>query len=340
MIKDDAMKYFVVFSVILLILYLAGFVNKQNNDFDFMSRDFTTAIKGFAILTVVWGHTGGRLSVEGIQFIAGVGVTLFLICSGYGLEMSYQKNGLKGFWKKRFLKVCIPFWIVELMGLLVTQTFNIKKYLLDAAFIKNATGYGWFMQYIVICYILFFIVKALSERTKINDVWMIIVVFAVWFIIDSCFFAEPSMPALRARQMLSFPVGMIVAKNKDSIEKMISGKKASLRIIGGGITGLTVMGLTQLSVIKALPYLASNAIALFSVLPLAVAVVCFMNTFYVLLNNSFLLKTGLLSYEIYLVHAYTLGIVDHSILSLLLFLVTTIILALTLRVANKYLHLN
>lgn len=100
------------------------------------------------------------------------------------------------------------------------------------------------------------------------------------------------------------------------------------------------MGLTQLSVIKALPYLASNAIALFSVLPLAVAVVCFMNTFYVLLNNSFLLKTGLLSYEIYLVHAYTLGIVDHSILSLLLFLVTTIILALTLRVANKYLHLN
>lgn len=249
------MKYFVVFSVILLILYLAGFVKKQNNDFDFMSRDFTTAIKGFAILTVVWGHTGGRLSVEGIQFIAGVGVTLFLICSGYGLEMSYQKNGLKGFWKKRFLKVCIPFWIVELMGLLVTQTFNIKKYLLDAAFIKNATGYGWFMQYIVICYILFFIVKALSERTKINDVWMIIVVFAVWFIIESCFFAEPSMPALRARQMLSFPVGMIVAKNKDSIEKMISGKKASLRIMGG-ITGLTVMGLTQLSVIKALPYIS------------------------------------------------------------------------------------
>lgn len=46
------------------------------------------------------------LSVGGIQFIGGIGVALFLICSGYGLEVSYEKNGLKDFWMKRMLGVC------------------------------------------------------------------------------------------------------------------------------------------------------------------------------------------------------------------------------------------
>ena len=121
------MKIFATLSAIFLILYMMGFVKKSNADFSFMSMNITTAIKGFSILTVMWAHAGARLGVGGIQFIAGVGVALFLICSGYGLEMSYQKNGLKGFWEKRFLKVCIPFWIVELVGLLVTQQFEIKK---------------------------------------------------------------------------------------------------------------------------------------------------------------------------------------------------------------------
>jgi len=219
-------------------LYLVGFIRKKdaaNKDFLFMSIGFTTAIKGFAILTVVWAHTGAALGVGGIQFIAGVGVALFLICSGYGLEMSYQKNGLKGFWKKRFLKVCLPFWIVELAGLLITQQFEIKKYLLDVAFIHPATGYGWFMQYIVICYILFFGVKAVVEKTKINERWLLLIVFTAWFIIDSIFFASPDMPFLKARQMYSFAFGMMIAKNKDKIEDFLTRKRTSVLIIGGGV---------------------------------------------------------------------------------------------------------
>lgn len=81
------MKYFAIFTLILGFLYLIGFINtSRNSEIKFMDKPFTTAIKGFSILTVVWAHTGGRLGVGGIQFIAGVGVSLFIICSGYGLE--------------------------------------------------------------------------------------------------------------------------------------------------------------------------------------------------------------------------------------------------------------
>ena len=146
------MKYFVFFSTILLILYLVEFVKKDNRTFTFMDKDFTTAIKGFSILTVMWAHAGARLGVGGIQFIAGVGVALFLICSGYGLEMSYQRNGLKGFWKKRFLKVCIPFWIVELVGLLITQQFEIKKYLCLLARLQVMVGSCSILSSAIFCF--------------------------------------------------------------------------------------------------------------------------------------------------------------------------------------------
>lgn len=99
-----------------------------------MDRNYTTAIKGFSILTVVWAHSGAMLSVGGIQFVAGIGVALFLMCSGYGLEISYEKNGLEEFWKKRLLSVCLPFWVVELVGLFATATFTIKTYLFDLLF--------------------------------------------------------------------------------------------------------------------------------------------------------------------------------------------------------------
>lgn len=322
------MKHFAIFSAILLILYLVGFIKKKNIDVSFMSRDFTTAIKGFAILTVVWAHTGASLGIGGIQFIAGVGVALFLILSGFGLEMSYQKNGLKGFWKKRFLKVCVPFWLVELTGLLITQQFEIKKYLLDAVFISPATGYGWFMQYIVICYILFFGVKMVAERTKLNENATLIAAFALWFIIESCFLANPDMPFLRARQMFSLSFGIMIAKNKNKMEGFIDSKITfALTNFGGGIVGLLFMAITQIPAVKSLPYILSNVMALFTVLPLAVAVICFVNAFKGLIDNRMLIGAGVISYEIYLIHAFTIGIIENNILSIGIFIVTTVGLA-------------
>ena len=127
------MKYFAFLTLLMIVSYLLGFVNRPAKC-QWMDRNYTTAIKGFAILTVVWAHSGAKLGVGGIQFIAGIGVALFLICSGYGLEISYEKNGLKGFWKKRLLGVCLPFWVVEFIGLLASGAFSVKTYLVLAFF--------------------------------------------------------------------------------------------------------------------------------------------------------------------------------------------------------------
>ena len=226
------MKYFALLTFLIFASYLLGFIKKPEK-YQWMDRNYTTAIKGFSILTVVWAHSGAMLSVGGIQFIAGIGVALFLMCSGYGLEVSYEKNGLKGFWKKRLLGVCLPFWVVELIGLLATGTFSIKSYLLDFCFLRSATSYGWFMGYIVICYLIFYAVKRLIKDNRMQMVTLL-GAFAIWFVLESIFFANPDMPFLRARQMLSFPAGVLLAVNKDKIERTLTKIKNILILTGGG----------------------------------------------------------------------------------------------------------
>ncbi|MGN0601582.1 MAG: acyltransferase family protein [Oscillospiraceae bacterium] len=225
------MKYFFILTSIILILYFIGFVKRTNNKFEFMSRNFTTAIKGFAILTVVWAHGSARLGVGGIQFIAGVGVSLFLICSGYGLEMSYQSNGLKKFWEKRILAVCIPFWIVALIGLIVTEQFAFEKFMNYLVFAKPT---NWFIPYILICYLIFYIFKlVLGNKSKKLQMFTIFLIFTFWFIVDSLFFANDDMPFLRARQMYAFPLGLVIADYKPMIIEKSKGKLPFI-VIGGG----------------------------------------------------------------------------------------------------------
>lgn len=225
------MKYFVLLTGLIFVCYLLGFIKKPEKN-QWMDKNYTTAIKGFSILTVVWAHSGAKLSVGGIQFIAGIGVALFLMCSGYGLEISYEKNGLKGFWRKRLLGVCLPFWTVELVGLFATGAFSIKTYLLDFCFLKSATVYGWFMGYIVICYLIFYAVKRMIKDSKMQMV-VLFGAFGIWFVVESVFFANPDMPFLRARQMLSFSAGVLLAVNKDKIEHILTKTKNILILTGG-----------------------------------------------------------------------------------------------------------
>lgn len=328
------MKYFALLTFLIFVSYLLGFFIKKPEKYQWMDRNYTTAIKGFSILTVVWAHSGARLSVGGIQFIAGIGVALFLMCSGYGLEVSYERNGLKDFWKKRLLGVCLPFWVVELVGLLVAGTFSFKTYLLDFCFLKPATGYGWFMGYIVICYLIFYAVKRPTKDSKIQ-MTVLFGVFVIWFVLESVFFANPDMPFLRARQMLSFPTGVLLALNKDRIEQTLTKTKNTLILMGGGTVCVLFMTITQLNVVKNLPYIVSNTMALLTCLPVAIGIMVFGKSFSGLFENKMLAMTGIISYEIYLVHAFTLCMIKNRIGNIFDFLFVTVALAILINKISR-----
>ena len=75
------------------------------------------------------------------------------------------------------------------------------------------------------------------------------------------------------------------------------------------------MAITQLNVVKSLPYIVSNAMALLTCLPIAIGIMAFGKSFGGLFENKMLAMTGTISYEIYLVHAFTLAMIKQSIIS-------------------------
>lgn len=87
------------------------------------------------------------------------------------------------------------------------------------------------------------------------------------------------------------------------------------------------MAITQLNVVKNLPYLVSNAMALLTCLPMAIGIMAFGKSFSRIFENELLAATGIVSYEIYLVHAFTLRMIKPSVVSVIAFVVVTVTLA-------------
>lgn len=350
------MIWFVLFSLILFLSYCAfGIMGLGKfQPYAFMSRNHTNVLRAIAILMVVWGHVGGKLGINNIQFMGGIGVSLFLLCSGYGLFSSYQKNvrkygsenGLKEYWKKKIVKVILPFWVVETVGLILIGEFDIATITKDLLFIQPATAYGWYMQYLIICYILFWLIVKLKENTNINlqhTIYLLFGCFTVWFVIESVFLANADMPFLKARQMLSFLLGVLwsyYSKQLSSTYVYQENVKRQILFASFGIfVGVGIIMLTQISAIKSLPYLASNTIALMTVLPMAVAIIFLTNVFQKLFSNNFLFVIGTVSYEVYLVHAFSLRILkNESLLNLIMFLLITVGLVLALFVSQGFIN--
>lgn len=325
------MKSFLIITLLLFTLYLVGFIKKPLKDIKWMSKDCVNLIKGFSILTIIWAHSCAKFNISGIQFIAGVGVSLFLICSGYGLQKSYMSNGLKKFWIKKFFKVCIPFWVVELIGLIITKKISLSVFLLDMFFVKPATSYGWFMKYIMICYLIFYLISYIGEKLKIDSKIsniMLYTMFILWFAIESLWFANPNMPFLQARQMLSFPFGIMLAK----YQTKFTNNNLMLKMTGLVMLGMIFMGVTQLTYIKKLPYLISNLLALMTVFPISVSVIFACKKIPTIFNNHFIKMLGSVSYELYLSHAFSLELLNaKSVQSIFLFTFITIFAALLIK---------
>lgn len=79
----------------------------------------------------------------------------------------------------------------------------------------------------------------------------------------------------------------------------------------------------------------SNMMAIFTCLPMALGILAFGKAFSKLFENKMLLVVGKISYEIYLVHAFTLDLVRPSLTNILIFIVVTYILAYILPVGMR-----
>lgn len=112
-IADPVLATYLFTGVFIVALLLTA---KQRTPNGF-SPEVVQELKGFAIIAIVLSHIGYFLVSDHrflfpLSTIAGVGVDLFLLVSGYGLAASALKSVRKPleFYKRRFDKLFVPLW--------------------------------------------------------------------------------------------------------------------------------------------------------------------------------------------------------------------------------------
>ena len=161
-----------IFSFILLAALLASLRSRRIAEW--LPASLTTELKGMAILMIVISHIGYFLVSDHrflwpLSIMAGVGVNLFLFLSGFGLASSGLQKDLSvwQFYKRRLLKLFVPFWLS--IAVFLAADFFILGKAYSFQFIgrailgifKHADLYNdlnsplWYFTFILLCYLLF-----------------------------------------------------------------------------------------------------------------------------------------------------------------------------------------
>lgn len=263
------------------------------------------------------------MQIEGypriVNILGSIGVAAFLFISGFGLNESYKKSGLAGYWHKRIVRVIIPCWLVFLFKLPFEEQFSLSRLVHNLLFTDSEL---WFVDYIVRWYIIYWLARKLSPRHTTK----ILAVFSVAFI-----FAQQLM----CEQAFSFFCGYIVSQHYDKVRQTSRG-----RIIK--FTAAAFAYGTAFMLIKEIPFVRGyigtvpfNVILLNIKLPLAVAIITAPYILPQLKRLRPISWFGKISYEIYIVHFFVLPFVTDFLSIIKYMAASTVIAAVFNRINNE-----
>lgn len=296
-------------------------VNKK-----FLSQYYTTCAKGIAMLMVVLSHIANSWGVRWFTPLGGTGVAIFLILSGYGLCVSHERNGLKEFWKKRFVGAYLPYLLMNIITIILMGVENVSPWriILSLLLIKPISVYWWFMQYLFICYFIFWTVNKLSISEKVKERTFLIIGLLLFVLFERGLWAE---------QSLSFFFGIYIAKNN-------MGKKKFHIGIAAIVLGILALAIKHLPIIRNnqdIVYLW-NFVQLINKFCLAVGIVCLTSLIVEFGASRLLYYVGIVSFEIYLIHSYTISFIkEQTVMEYVIFILSTIIGTVLLYFTDRYL---
>lgn len=271
--------------LVVLIVSWVGVGNRGGgmNELTFLDKNGTLVLKGIAILFILFSHLGGHYT-RIFTPCGGIGVALFLFISGYGLTKSDEKNGLQHYWTKRLVGVWLPYVLI--------QVFTSGLHLLDILLIKPSHPFGWYLNYLMIWYFMFWIIHRWGFLKRNRTFFLTLTGIILFFISRE----------IRAEQSFSFIAGVMFA---------VHDWKGKIQWKNGMVLLLIAIGFLackQTAIIRESPQVIYSFIQLMIKLPAALAIICFVFCTNRWINYRYFLWVGILSYEIYLIHGYTMNI--------------------------------
>lgn len=285
----------VVISFILLFAPLFikfRIAEKENVCTNFMSMEYTTVLRGVAILMVMLQHLSGFvLGSRLFTPFGGAGVSVFLIISGWGLTISTNKKGLKGFWTKKLVRVFLPWLFVWLAMVFLNGKTKFSASSLLSLFLLDSTN--WYLQYLLLCYLFFYI----SHKWFYHFRWFLMCGF---FILSFVFWGN-----IQAEQSCAFLIGCLIAEKAKLFKWIV--EKIKVIFIFNLFLGISFLAVKQLSLVRTLMdnvSLVDHAINMVMKTSIAISVMMLVRLLWSQINGRLAMFIGKISYELYLVHLF------------------------------------
>lgn len=164
--------------IFLILPFLIIFI--PNRDYGLMSKEDTLAFKGIFSIIVILHHVSQiENDIPIIHYFANFGmyaVGMFFFISAYGMTKQVKLNGekyLKGFFKKRFLKLLLPIFIVTIIHIVLNILIFHKTYTISSIINVYKSGSsiinnGWYLNSILVIYLIFYFSFKFFKNLKVS----------------------------------------------------------------------------------------------------------------------------------------------------------------------------
>lgn len=283
-----------------------------NPSTQWLDMSYTNCVRGISALAIAFFHVIIHYNVSDVFNVTGsVAVAAFLFLSGFVINESWKKHGLQHYWRKKFARVIVPYWLFFTILCLIKGDATWKSWLMDITFIKCSF---WFVAYLVKCYLAYWIIRKWLNR----HFYLAFIVFAL---ISLNFFEQ-----LEAEQSFSFVAGVWTSHHISTLRGKPESYFFKIALVGF-ILGISLMLFKQIPCVHAykgtLPY---HYILLFIKLPLSFTLLVMPLIWNRLTTNRLIYWSGIASLELYLVHLPLVQHMNSDPGSLLLFVVLTVAL--------------
>ena len=238
----------------MLLLFLGAKVSKRHEWLEEpLSLSTSKGIQGFAAVAIILHHLSQELVDKAgpLEFLSGCGVLfvgIFFFFSGYGLYTSLKnkENYLKGFLKKRYVAILVPFYMCILVFTLALCTCGTK--LKGWEILRVLSGWTlinshmWYIVEIAILYLVFFIIYRLIKNRTVATILMTVFVLAMmggslWLCHGKDFSCKYwFMGEWWYNASFLFIVGILVSKHADILAKIAKKAYVVLLPVFAGLT--------------------------------------------------------------------------------------------------------
>jgi hypothetical protein len=193
--------------------------------------------------------------------------------------------------------------------------------------VKSLHPYDWYMRYLFIWYFLFFIINLIKIDKDKKFMVMLFISMIMFFI---------NKENIQAEQSASFVFGIYLSKRKRYFDE-----QSRKRFLIGAVllfVGVFALAVKQLPIVRNTEIKAIyNLVQLLNKFGIGGGIIFLMYCIINFINLKWLYIMGIVSYELYLIHGYTIGLIEkyQSVKGYLLFLLLTALFSVILHYGNK-----